>query len=256
MPNERRLAGWNPSGSAARHLSLAAACGLVLAAAIAGTGCNQPSSPRGQAGTTTAGAEGCQAEPLAPFDCSIEGGMPGTQAHFSGKVTDIEPADGFGRLHYLVQEAAGSEHRLAFQAAGQALPVEKGGTYEFEIERVGGSPTAGSLIVRDQEGVLFAGASDQGIGSHVLAGGVPGFTLGLAATDCPSRPHDPCVEAVYNRTLQVAFAGGQQAALFNGETATLGGYTIRCLIAQDVKYGGHCPDYALYGVSYTIARAR
>src|SRR6266850_2728838 len=109
MSNERRLAGWRSSGSAARHPSLAVACGLILAVAIAGAGCNQPSSPRGQAGTTAAGAEGCQAEPLAPFDCSIEGGMPGTQARFSGKVTDIEPADGFGRLHYVVQEAAGSE---------------------------------------------------------------------------------------------------------------------------------------------------
>jgi hypothetical protein len=230
-------------------------CGLMLAAAIAGSGCNQPASPRGPAVSTAASADVCQAEPLAPFDCSIEGGMPGTLMRFSGQVTGIEAADAFGRVHFVVREASGAERRLTFQAPDGELPVQSGATYDFEIDRVGGSPTASGLIVRDAAGVLFAAASDQGIGDHVLTGGVPGITLGLVATDCPSRPHDACVEDIVNRTLQVTIAG-QQAALHNGESARLGGYAVRCLIAQKVTYSGRCPDFALFGVSYTIARAK
>jgi hypothetical protein len=228
---------------------------LILAAAFAGPGCNQPASPQNQPASTATGADACQAEPLAPFDCSIAGGMPGTSTRFSGQVTGIEPADEFGRLHYVVREASGAEHRLALKAPDQTLPIVSGGTYDFELDRVGGTPTASGLIVRDEAGVLFAAASDQGIGDHVLADGAPGITLGLVALDCSSRPHDACVEGIFNRTLQVSIAG-QEAALHNGESAVVGGYSVRCLIAQQVKYSARCRDFALFGVSYTIARVK
>jgi hypothetical protein len=225
---------------------------MILVAATCGWGCNEPASPR-RLGTSA--VDPCLAEPLAPFDCALEGGMSGISIRFSGRVTGIEPADEFGRVHVVVREASGTDRRLTIQAPVQALPVANGGTYDFEIDRVGGMPTATGLIVRDDAGLVFAAASDQGIGDHVLAKGVPGITLALAASDCPSRPHDACVESVVNRTLRVSTAG-KDAALHNGESATLGGYAVRCLIAQQVKYSNRCSDFALFEVSYTIARVQ
>jgi hypothetical protein len=232
------------------------AIGILLVMTVAWvTGCNEPASPRAGAALRAVAAQPCTAEPLAPFDCAQEGGQAVGTLHFSGVVTGTEGTDEFGRLHFEVKEPSGAVHRLAFQAAGQPVPVEVGSSYEFELDRVGGMPTASGLIVRDQQGLVFAGASDQDIGSHVLEAGVPGFGLELLASSCPSRGEGDCFDAVFNRPLQVSFGGGT-VTLHQGESAQLGGYEVRCLIAQQVKYRASCADFALYAVSYTIGRLK
>ena len=40
-----------------------------------------------------------------------------------------------------------------------------------------------ALVIEDRTGLVFAGASDQAIGAHVLRSGIPGFTLELYADE-------------------------------------------------------------------------
>jgi hypothetical protein len=224
---------------------------LVLAV----PGCNEPASPRGQFRAKSLAAEPCAAEPLAPFDCAPEGGTSQVSIHFSAQVASIAVPDEFGRRLYVVREASGMEHRLAVQAPDPGLPVVTGQTYEFELERVGGMPAASGLIVRDPEGLVFAGASDQGVGDHVFRDGVPEVALQLLPSRCASRAQGDCFDAVFNRALEVS-RGGEQVELFQGGRVSLGGYEVRCLIAQQVKYNTRCRDFALVAVSYTIARVK
>ena len=241
--------------SAAGRLAMFAFATPLMLAVFFVTGCNEPASPRGAVAIKTVAAEPCAAEPLAAFDCAQEGGSASGALHFSGVVTAAEPADEFGRQRFNVREASGTEHRLAFQAPDQTLPVEVGKGYDFELDRVGGMPTASGLIVRDGQGLVFAAASDQGLGSHVLQAGVPGVGLELLPSTCASRAKGDCFDAVFNRALQVSYAGAS-AKLYQGQSAQLGGYEVRCLIAQQVTYSARCADYALHAVSYTIARVK
>jgi len=233
---------------------LALAASLVFAV-FSTAGCNQPASPRGPVAGKVVASEPCLALPLAPFDCAEEGGTFQTSVRFSGAVAAIEGPDEFGRRHYVVREASGTEHRLAVQPPDLTLPIESGHGYDFELDRVGGMPTASGLIIRDGEALVFAGASDQNVADHVLKDGVPGFGLELLASTCPSRGEGECYEAVFNLALQATHAGGS-AALYQGQVARLGGYEVRCLIAQQVKYSARCSDFGLHAVSYIIARVK
>src|SRR5258706_4496208 len=227
----------------------------VMTAIVAFTvGCNEPASPRQQAQPRSSAAEPCSAEPLAPFDCAPEGALSETSQRFSGTLTAIEAPDDMGRRFFVVRDPAGAVHRLALQPADLELPLAVGHVYDFEVDRVGGMPPASGLIVRDGDGVVFAGASDQGIGGHVLTGGVPGIGLELLAPTCPSRAAGECFESVFNRALKVT-RGGESVELHQGESAQLGGYEVHCRIAQQVKYSARCADFAVHAVSYTIARA-
>lgn len=236
-----------------------AAPALVMAALVtvvlAVPGCNEPASPRGQLLAKSPAADRCAVEPLAPFDCAEVGGTFQPSLRFSGTVDAIEAADEFGRWHILVREASGVEHRLAYQAPDQPPALETGHAYDFELDRAGGMPPASGLIVRDAEGLVFAAASDQGIGAHVLADGVPGVGLRMLPPTCPSRGAGNCFDAAFNRALEVSRAG-ERVELFQGERVSLGGYEVRCLIAQQVKYNTRCRDFALVAVSYTIARVK
>jgi hypothetical protein len=230
---------------------MAALVGVVLAV----PGCNEPASPRGQIRAKSSAAEPCAAEPLAPFDCAEEGGASQPSIRFSGQVASIAAPDEFGRWRYVVREASGTEHRLLVQAPDAGLPVVIGQTYDFELERVGGMPVASALLVRDAEGLVFAGASDQGVGDHVFKNGVPEVALQLLPSRCASRAQGDCFDAVFNRALQVSRAG-ESVEIYQGGRVSLGGYEVRCLIAQQVSYNTRCRDFALVAVSYTIARAK
>ena len=241
--------------SVATRLTMYALAIPLSLAVFAATGCNEPASPRGAVSRKAVATEPCAAEPLAPFDCAQDGGSAAGSVHFSGVVSATEAADEFGRQHFSVREASGLVHRLVFQAAGQPLPVEESQAYDFELDRVGGMPPVSGLIVKDGHGLVFAGASDQGIGAHVLGAGVSGFRLELLPSTCASRAQGDCFEAVFNRALQVSSAG-ESVKLYQGESARLSGYEVRCLIAQQVQYSARCADFALHAVSYTIARVK
>src|SRR5256885_16867761 len=88
---------------------------LSLLAAVSVTGCHEPASPRAGAPFRAVAAEPCTAEPLAPFDCSQEGGAGAATLDFSGVVPGAEGADEFCRLPFEVKGLSGAVHRLAFQ---------------------------------------------------------------------------------------------------------------------------------------------
>jgi len=250
IPSTRGETG--PGGSC---LAPALVMAVLVTAVLAIPGCNEPASPRAQLQGRSVAADRCTAQPLAPFDCAEIGGTFQTSLRFSGTVAAIEAPDEFGRWHIGVREPSGAEHRLAYQAPDQPPPVETGHAYDFEIDRAGGMPPASGLIVRDAEGLVFAGASDQGIGDHVLAGGIPGVGLRLLPPACASRGAGDCFEAAFNQALEVSRAD-ERVELVQGERVTLGGYDVRCLIAQQVKYNTRCRDFAMVAVSYTVARMK
>lgn len=217
-------------------------------------GCNEPASPTAGAGAARAAVEPCGGEPLDPFVAFEVGGGEATSRSFSGQVVEIGAPDPFAGTRYRVREATGKEHVLVCRMPGRALPLVTGRTYDFALDYVGGTPSASGLVVTDQDGLLFAGASDQGVGDHVLGAGVPGFALRLLPITCPSRGQGECYDAVFNRGLEVT-SGDRKATLYQGDAARVAGHDVRCLIAQQVTYSSRCADYALHAVSYTITRA-
>jgi len=101
--------------------------------------------------------------------------------------------------------------------------------------------------------LVFAAASDYGAGSRVLKDGVPGFGLELVEAGCPNRTESACFESVRSQRLRVTHEGATKL-LSPGETATMGGYEITCITAQEVVYSNKCADAALFTVSYSIRR--
>lgn len=156
--------------------------------------------------------------------------------------------------HYVVRDTTGAERHLTYRAPGGPLPLREGSSYEFQVDYVGGAPPASGLLIRDGAGLLFAGASDQQLGSHVLKEGVPGFTLALLPPACSSRRSETCFDAITNVPLQVR-AGDGAAELHNGESSRLGPFRVTCLTAQAVAYSGRCADAGLPAVSYVIVRS-
>src|SRR5262249_29454383 len=102
-------------------------------------------------------------------------------------------------------------------------------------------------------GLLFAGASDQRLGDHVLKDGVPDFALELRPPDCPARPAGACYESITNRPLRVSH-GGRPADLLPRQSGRVGPYRVTCLVAQAVVYRSGCADAGLPAVSYLIVR--
>ncbi len=228
------------------------AAGLTALALALLPGCNEPASPGARVTRTTTEAA-CAAPPLDAFDASEAGALAATGGRFDARVSAIGDPDAFGLTAVVLRNADGSEHHLVLRLGGDPVPLSPGAEYSFDLQHIGGSPPASALVVRDAEGLVFAGVTDQTLGAHVATQGIPGFTLKLLDATCASRPHDDCLEAVFNLPLQVS-VGGASATLYNGQSAQLGGYTVRCRVAQSARYSGHCPDYGLPGVSYTIAR--
>jgi hypothetical protein len=183
----------------------------------------------------------------------LEEPSPPLSARFAGTLVsraDLEP----DVYRYVIRDATGGERRLVYRAPGGPLPLDEGRSYEFQVDYVGGAPAASGLLVRDAAGLVFAGASDQRLGSHVLKDGISPFTLAVLPPSCSSRRSDTCFDAITNVPLQVRTEGAS-VELHNGESARLGPYRVTCLTAQAVAYSSRCADAGLPAVSYVIARA-
>jgi hypothetical protein len=172
---------------------------------------------------------------------------------FTGTVSSVVPGPAPDTYRYVIREAAGAERRLAYRAPGGPLPVKEGDAYDFQVDYVGGAPAASGLLIRDRRGLVFAGATDQRLGDHVLKEGVPDFALELRPPACPSRPAGTCYESVTSRPLRLTH-GGRPADLLQGQSARLGPFRVTCLTAQSVVYRSGCADAGLPAVSYLIAR--
>lgn len=216
-------------------LILSASCGFVASQCV-----SAPSSR-------------CLTEPVGEVRVYPEAATDSLTTTFVGEITAIAPADDLGFAHLEVREASGHLVRFALHVPGGTAPLRVGLRAAFRIDVVNGVPGASAIVVRDDQGLVLAAASDQLPGAAVLRDGLEGFTLILDPTLCPSRPHDACLESVSNRKLHVRHSAGE-VALYHGESASIGRWRVRCLTAQSAKYAHGCADVALFGVSYVIAR--
>jgi hypothetical protein len=202
--------------------------------------------------------ERCRAAPRATFRAFLEEGgepmPPVVSERFSAAVVADLPEDEFGMRRLVLRGADGRERRLAYAFPGGALPVRAGEAHEFQIDVVAGSPAASGVVISDTEGLLFAAASDQRPGLHVLAGGIPGFELELLPATCPERGREQCISSARNAPLRVARAG-RSVTLLHGESAALDGYRVDVLAAQEIRYDPRCADAGVVALSYAITRS-
>lgn len=214
----------------------------VLFAGIAGiaTGCREVSETE------------CQNPPMGSVTAWIEDVHSLDPTRIVGVVEAVSSEDEKLDLLSIVDDD-GTAWRVRFRVPGKTLPVEMKHRYQFEIHYVEGWPSASSLLVSDEDGLLFAGVSDWDIGVNVAKSGVPGFGVEKVSTDCVSRPHNSCFDEIKNAVLKVTVSD-ETATLYHGESIRIGSYEITCLTCQDVVYNDSCADAGVIGVSYAVVR--
>jgi hypothetical protein len=221
------------------------ALGLVFLSSLLAVGCHHNSERQ------TSKSQ-CEYEPVGDVSVWVDDVDAFQQLSFSGTVESIVQED--QQPHRLsIMEETGKQWSIRYRVPGMALPIEIGQHYEFEVQHVGGWPSASSVFVWDRDGLLFVGVSDWDVGSNVAKSGIPGFEIEKVSSDCESRPHSRCYDELKNAVLK-ASARKESVVLFHGESARLGSYDVTCLTCQDVVYNSSCADAGLIGVSYTIVR--
>jgi hypothetical protein len=210
---------------------------------------------------TCADSDGtCTAEPVGAITAYLLTAAPAAHLDVEGPVVSLSPVDANGIQEMVIRDAStGGLDTLRYGVWGHpdrfvALPVTPGRSYRVTLDHVGGFPEASGILIQDERGVLFAAASDRGPGELALTGGVPGFGIALEPTDCVSRSTDECFTYLRNMRLRVTRAEAS-AALIHGEEASLAGYRVVCLTAQEAGYTNACADAGVVNLSYVIARA-
>lgn len=195
----------------------------------------------------------CQALPLEPVHVMLAGKTePVSSTRFAGKVLSLSGPDKLGNVRITIQSSNGTDRVLVCRIAGALLRLEQKKTYEFQVDYAAGTPTLSGLLIHEGGNLLFAAASNQRPGYHVLKEDF-GFKVELLSTACPSRQQDRCYEAIRNGVLRVT-RGDTSVDLVNGESAPLAGFRVHCLTAQHVAYRKGCADAALVALSYAIVR--
>jgi hypothetical protein len=202
----------------------------------------------------------CTAEPIGAITAHLLTPTPATHLDVEGPVISLSPVDANGLQELVIRDAStGGLDTLRYGVWGHpdrvvSLPVTPGRTCRVVLDHVGGFPEASGILIQDEQGVLFAAASDRGPGELTLTGGVPGFGIALEPTDCVSRSADECFTYIRNMRLRVTRAEAS-VALIHGEEASLAGYRVVCLTAQEAEYTNACADAGVVNLSYVIARA-
>jgi hypothetical protein len=195
---------------------------------------------------------GCASEPTGTVIAAIEDESGTDVMRVTGTVESVTPkGEGVDRI---VVTSGDRRYTVVFGAAGKPLPVIVSQRYVFEIQHKPGYPTACSIVVSDETGMLFAGVTDWSLGVNVMPDGPAGFELNAGESECESRPHGSCYESITNTPLSVSY-NGESISLFHGESGKLSEYLVTCLTCQDVVYTSTCADAGLSGVSYIIERA-
>jgi hypothetical protein len=196
----------------------------------------------------------CEYEPVGEVTVWVDEVDALKPVVFSGTIDAISEED-YQRKQLSIIDENSKEWSIRIHVPGMSLPLEIGQHYEFEVQYVGGWPSASSILIWDRDGLLFAGVSDWEVGTNVAQGGVPGFGIEKISTDCGSRPHSKCYDELRNAVLKVS-TDGESVMLFHGESARIGSYEVMCLTCQDVVYNSSCADAGLNTVSYAIVRLR
>lgn len=225
--------------------------GAAWAAALSIPAC----LPSGDA-TTAASPEAvsrCETPPRAPM--VVFERVPqdaGTRA-FRASLERVVPPPDSGLSDLILAEPGGEVRRVAFSSPAGVPPLADGTIYAFRLDYVGGEPDAAAIVIEDDEGLVYAAATDQRPGAAVLRDGLAGWTISLLPAECASRLRSECFDAVRNAGLAFEH-DGQRQVLFHGESADLGRYRVDCLVAQEVDYSASCADAGVPGISWAIAR--
>jgi hypothetical protein len=198
-------------------------------------------------------ARACLAEPVGYMVAFLEEDAPPLSVRLRGTVVAFSSGPSPDAYRYVIRDAAGAERRLAYRAPGGPLPIKERVSYDFQVDYVGGAPAASGMLIRDGSGLVFAGATDQRLGAHVLKDGLPDLVLALLPGACRSRSSSTCYESITNQVLRASHSG-RTVELRHGQSARLNGYQIRCLTAQAVTYRRGCADAGLPAVSYLVSR--
>lgn len=176
----------------------------------------------------------------------------GTRTFRAALAQVIPPADS-GLTELIFVEPNGDRRTVAFASPAGLPPVPANTVCSLRLDFVGGEPDAVAIVIEDDDGLVYAAATDQRPGAAVLREGLPGWKVTLLPAGCDSRPGGPCYESIRNSGLAFEHEG-QRVVLHHGESAEMGRFRVDCLIAQEVVYSPTCADAGLSGVSYAIAR--
>ena len=161
-------------------------------------------------------------------------------------------------LHATVERITAKDGATVYELGGRRLHyrsdapipgIHENAAYDFVLDYRPGFPSASTLTISDERGVLFVAVTAQ------QPKDIAGFQFTMTDAGCPSRPHNGCYDAIVNQKLRVA-RSGQSVELMNGESAPLDGYRVRVLTAQRVTYNKNCADAGLDAVSFTISREK
>jgi len=139
--------------------------------------------------------------------------------------------------------------RLVYRGDGAIPGIRENAAYDFVLDYRPGFPSASTLTISDERGVMFIAVTAQ------QPKDIAGFKFTMSDAGCSSRPHNRCYDAIVNQRLHVA-RNNESVELMNGESALLGGYRLHALTAQKVTYNSSCADAGIDGVSFTIAREK
>jgi hypothetical protein len=192
----------------------------------------------------------CANEPEGRIVAFFAGGEPSRDV--VATVVDVASSEGVHRYRL----RAGEPDLILTYRAPEPIPgVTAGGSYRFQVDYSMGSPDASGIIVSHEDRLIFAAVSDQKMGQHVLAEGIPGFEIEALPPACPSRGRTDCHESLINVPMRVRHAGSS-VTLHHGEASPLGDFVVRVLTAQEVTYASRCADAGLTGISLSISRRR
>ena len=222
------------------------ALGSALAGLTSAAGCPKSTQPK-------AGAESCMSEPVGKVVAYLPEPEELGLYRFAGTFVSWTPAAGSTSGTVQVHGKDGRDRAITCDLVGLAPPLATGTEYTFQVEHAGRFPTTSALVVWDALGVRLIAVSDLTPGATVLSDGLAGWAAQLLPATCDSRPHDDCYTALRNRPLQI-FHDGKSVTLMHGEQASLAGYQVRCLTAQEAQLSDRCADAGVIGVSYTIVR--
>jgi hypothetical protein len=198
----------------------------------------------------------CRAEPQPHFVAVIEN-QPGPdyRRHEAGVAFRRAARLDGGFIRLVFGLSNGDSIALRIRSPLNEWPLVAAGLYDVTVEFAGGSPSLSGLVIADADGVIAAGASDQRPGGRIFVGGgpLPNLALTLAPSGCAGRPAGDCYRSLVNQRLRVTH-GEDALEMAHGESATIGGFRVTALAAQEVEYSNRCADAGLVAFSWFASR--
>jgi hypothetical protein len=130
-----------------------------------------------------------------------------------GELVSIAAPDPSGYTEIVLRDTEGNEHSIAWRGAKRRPYLIVGRTYDVRVEYESAPTQASSIVIRDDEGLVYAGLSDVSEGATVLKHGLPGFDLTVGR----------------NSAVLSVVHGDDFAVIRTGESVRMGQYDVICL---------------------------